>query len=267
MWGKAHTFPLPASVDIELRDGFGMAFRDVIGLFVTTPCLRTVKILPNNVTATPWVSAFTWSTLTELNIQLNLVSPAGRDILIQSPQLQKCGISLLCDPRDSSPIKYQEICRLNHLDVEFELDAQPSNFFGYIKGLALPNLTRLSIQSITWWRNILPDLYTRSGFNLQALNIHALHLADFDVSFLRLLPSLHTLHLECFGFGDGLFAHFTFDPIVTSPSLTLPNLRSLTFFVDAAAFPDDNTCPHPSAVINFAKSISRPTGENPAFLY
>jgi hypothetical protein len=265
VWRKALTFPFLSSTKIILRDADNVSL-NAVNLSTAAPSMRTVELSANNPGTTLSELAFPSSSLTELTLHLDHIRVlSGLDILIRCRQLQKCTLSLLRDSSDTNIPHTQQITRLSnltHLDVEFDEDAEFSlpDFF---QALALPKLTHLSVHSVTWRAHIFPDLYQRSGFGLEELKLFNLDLTLYDVvPFLRLVQSLRSLHLECFGLNDPLEDFMSY---ATTPSLILPYLRSLTL-VDLGEEGDDDGDPesrlqdHANAILDLAESVSQPGG-------
>lgn len=87
--------------------------------------------------------------------------------------------------------------------------------------------------------------------------------SDELIPFLRLIPSLQSLHLEFYGFDDGYFRAFTHNPTAAA-SLNLPHLRFLT--LADLEYDFDVVHAQDISVVELAESVALcHGGQNPAF--
>ncbi|KAJ7608614.1 hypothetical protein DFH06DRAFT_1377089, partial [Mycena polygramma] len=262
LWRQHGTFPLLASVDICIRNNAEHNLGDTIRLFATAPCVQTVKITGSYAASSGWVSAFSWSGLTVLDLQIYLDLKTGRQILMQCARVQKCAL-IIHDSSDSDMQRPREICSLLHLnDVRFGLHcSNESSLQSFFEAFAFPSLTHLDITSHIWSTELMQGLYDRSHFSLEELMLSNIDLSMFDiVPFLRLFPALRAIHLQSYGYNVIFLAVFTCG---SGTSLALPHLRSIIF--DDQEFDPAEVLVSGPAVLSLAESLSQRTGENTAF--
>ncbi|KAF7369005.1 F-box domain-containing protein [Mycena venus] len=236
-WGQSRILPLLSSVVIKFKDTEVCDFEmdsTVVRLFKTTPCLREVAIRAHDPPAAFWAFSFTWSELAVLSLRIHPSLGEGRAIPIQCPRLRVFDVLLFQEDEDSNMQPSKSICYFRDLwdlTIIFDLSLHGEELLPlFFEPFALPSLRDLCIGSHAGLARILPELYNRAPFKLQNLVLMELDLTtDNIIPFLKLVPTLQTIHLECFDFNDTTFADFTFDPCAPVPSLTLPLLTSLAF--------------------------------------
>ncbi|KAJ7511233.1 hypothetical protein B0H11DRAFT_1954495 [Mycena galericulata] len=222
-------FPILTSLQIKV-DGTPQLATDAVSFlmaFTNAPRLHRLRLTANCAPALPLNFACPWSQLTHLALSLPIELAETRDILVQCTALQQCTLLELIHNRSiAPPMDTAELAYLTKFEIYIE-DGEPSpdNFF---EAFSFPGLLDLSIGGDAWLPRILLDLYGRSHFRLERLELQVLDMASSDlVLFLRCIPTLQTLELSYSCVDDELFRSFTCSPDSSSPSFTLPLLTCI----------------------------------------
>ncbi|KAJ7443034.1 hypothetical protein B0H11DRAFT_2345539 [Mycena galericulata] len=219
-------WPMLTSLQIKV-DGTPQLATDAVSLlmaFKNAPRLHRLCLTADCTPALPLIFACPWSQLTHLELILPIELAETRDILVQCTALQQCTLlevfqsRFIAPPPDTTELPY-----LTKFEIYIEdADSPPDNFFG---AFSFPRLQHLFIGSDEWSPHILQDLYGRSHFQLERLELHVLDMSSSDlVPFLRCLPTLQALELAYSCIDDELFRAFTCSPDSSAPSFTFPLL-------------------------------------------
>ncbi|KAJ7474203.1 hypothetical protein FB451DRAFT_1558398 [Mycena latifolia] len=219
------TLPILSLVDIVGDQELDIPH--VLTLFSDAPQLRTVYLTADSTSTHSLISAFPWSQLTHLVLDLPIGLHQARDILMQCEMMKDCVLRDLVESDDLGPSHHSDYGRLHLHSFVFSIEegSPPETFFHVF---SFPNLQNLEVRADDLPPNMLPNLYDRSRFRLTRLELDLISLRpEHLIQSLRLLPGLRVLGLSnCLE--DALLKVFIYDPEEPLPLFSLQQLQSLT---------------------------------------
>ncbi|KAJ7458618.1 hypothetical protein FB451DRAFT_1508047 [Mycena latifolia] len=254
--------PLPLLSSLHIIVGAALNISRFLTLFNDAPQLK-VLYLKSYLSMWPLASVLPWSQFTRLNLDIALDLLDARDILSQCEVIQECELNGLLKSQGLAPSQHvYRLAHLHELTISLDLDYSPSPEL-FFDAFSFPNLRSLNIAGNDWSPDILPNLHARSDCSLMNLKLHNIDLSAEDlIQFLRLTPTLQTLHLSFCCVEDDLLQAFTYEPDGSGASFSLPQLRSLTAQTNENHAIELNG----ALLVAMAESVSaHPGGQNAAF--
>ncbi|KAJ7460190.1 hypothetical protein FB451DRAFT_1563303 [Mycena latifolia] len=225
IFNRPTPLPVLSSLKLIVDETFDAA--RVLALFHNMHQLRDVHLDTYPLPPHSLLSALPWAQFTRFSLHSPLELGDVRDILAQCAMLQECRLDELTNEDGLEPPQLvHQLIHLQRFAISSDYEISPE----FLDAFSFPNLLYLDIVCSALSPDALPDLYARSKYKLEALELHGPAVGPNLIPILRQLPALQRLSLEFCCVDDGLFKIFTYDSEEPLPSFALPQLTSLTIF-------------------------------------
>ncbi|KAJ7618542.1 hypothetical protein FB45DRAFT_931880 [Roridomyces roridus] len=238
-----------------------------LSMLKTAPALRRFCLNTPSCSLDLEPAAVSWSQLTELTLNLQVDLGRARSILMECTGLEVCTIYTGDDWSEPPLQRLSSVTSLLHLTRFSILCCSDEDVEDFFDAFSFPSLTDLTVNATQLSELALPNLYSRSHFQLIKMDVDISEWVFTDelTTFLELTSSLEFLVLRVGGFQRTYMELFTYGGENPAP-FALPKLRTLSIRMDHSMNTNPFKCRHDPSAAEMLESFERYPGKrNRAF--